>query len=501
MSSEAQALLPLNDDLPLLVLRRSGKTIAVTSDDPAAGRVLPFSPRACEEVRLRGAAALQGAREGGLLDAAAHEWPVRTKVRVSLDPVGARAHWLVVLPPRDGEATGGRGVTAVKSFRGDAEGVREVVAWMRSLRLEGACELCLASEPVLSEGTVTGEIGRLRIHQAEEEEEDVFVNERVFLGDSTLDIALALEDFLWAFFIDGVTSPTAVFWPSQLTYPVNIHYKVDELRIREHGALLLPMRPLLRSQQRLKNWSTTKNFFPAPATCVARTGESWERHLVPNIHTDVARGSALAGGELCFTSGMYDYYHYSVDGFKDEGWGCAYRSLQTVLSWFQYEGLMNQPMPNIRSIQKILSLKDPDKLNREGFVGSRDWIGSFEVMIVIQHYILGMECTIRRMESGSDLDTDPLLQQLLVNHFRQKRACPIMIGGSSYAHTIVGVDINLATMEARYLIVDPHYSSGKTEMRTAIKKGYVGWKEAGKFFEAKSWYNLCIPQLASYDPR
>ena len=31
--------------------------------------------------------------------------------------------------------------------------------------------------------------------------------------------------------------------------------------------------------------------------------------------------------------GDYDYYHYEVDGFKDCGWGCGYRTLQTLLSW------------------------------------------------------------------------------------------------------------------------------------------------------------------------
>lgn len=31
--------------------------------------------------------------------------------------------------------------------------------------------------------------------------------------------------------------------------------------------------------------------------------------------------------------GRYAYYHYNQDGVRDEGWGCAYRSLQTIASW------------------------------------------------------------------------------------------------------------------------------------------------------------------------
>ena len=31
--------------------------------------------------------------------------------------------------------------------------------------------------------------------------------------------------------------------------------------------------------------------------------------------------------------GKYTYYHYECDGFNDSGWGCGYRTLQTIISW------------------------------------------------------------------------------------------------------------------------------------------------------------------------
>ena len=37
--------------------------------------------------------------------------------------------------------------------------------------------------------------------------------------------------------------------------------------------------------------------------------------------------------------GEYVYYHYLQDSFNDKGWGCAYRSLMTILSFFKYLGL------------------------------------------------------------------------------------------------------------------------------------------------------------------
>ena len=33
--------------------------------------------------------------------------------------------------------------------------------------------------------------------------------------------------------------------------------------------------------------------------------------------------------------GKCEYYHYGVDGFNDSGWGCGYRTCQSILSWYR----------------------------------------------------------------------------------------------------------------------------------------------------------------------
>jgi hypothetical protein len=42
-------------------------------------------------------------------------------------------------------------------------------------------------------------------------------------------------------------------------------------------------------------------------------------------------------GEVSVVQGIYSYHHYTQDRIDDSGWGCAYRSLQTIISWFKYE--------------------------------------------------------------------------------------------------------------------------------------------------------------------
>ncbi|CAJ1992766.1 UFMP / Peptidase family C78 / ubiquitin modifier-specific peptidase 1 [Leishmania donovani] len=334
------------------------------------------------------------------------------------------------------------------------------------------------------------------------------VTTRVLLGDSASEIVASIRQLFHQFLGTEAESLTGteVCWPASMLFPVNVHTRDDARRRAEHAALRLPYQGLLHHEDAIQAWSTWDDLrrqHEAKDASVFRTGAAWERHLATSPHRDLAPASApsIPGAETLLVSGAYDYYHYRVDGFRDDGWGCAYRSLQTVLSWFQHAGLLRAAIPSIRRIQEILYQVDPDKASKRAFVGSRDWIGSFEIMLVLQQYFPGLECTIKRLERGQDLDTDSSVQLLLIEHFRSPLAAPVMIGGSSYAHTILGVHMNVHTMEAQYLILDPHYSAYPTQIKTAVRKGYVGWKEASKFFEAGCWYNLCIPRVDLFDPR
>ena len=53
-----------------------------------------------------------------------------------------------------------------------------------------------------------------------------------------------------------------------------------------------------------------------------------------------------------YTKGIYEYYHYGDQSFNDHGWGCAYRSLQTLLSWFNLQNHCHIPaMLSLTQIQ------------------------------------------------------------------------------------------------------------------------------------------------------
>lgn len=74
--------------------------------------------------------------------------------------------------------------------------------------------------------------------------------------------------------------------------------------------------------------------------------------------------------------------------FSFQGWGCAYRTLQSICSWItsnenyrhqlaEGNNVKEASVPTLREIQQIL-VNILDK--PQSFLNSREWIGALEVM-------------------------------------------------------------------------------------------------------------------------
>lgn len=57
--------------------------------------------------------------------------------------------------------------------------------------------------------------------------------------------------------------------------------------------------------------------------------------------------------QVYLVQGVYSYHHYMQDRMDDSGWGCAYRSLQTICSWFKHQGYVDRPIPTHKEIQQV----------------------------------------------------------------------------------------------------------------------------------------------------
>lgn len=210
--------------------------------------------------------------------------------------------------------------------------------------------------------------------------------------------------------------------------------------------------------------------------------DATNNYLLVNPH--VGLKSTVAGGKQSLVQGKYTYHHYMQDKFNDDGWGCAYRSLQTLCSWFRLQGYSEHEIPSHEEIQKYL-VKVGDK--PKSFINSRQWIGSTEVSMCLNGF-MNIDSKILHVSSGAELASKG---SELAYHF-ESQGTPIMIGGGVLAHTILGVDFNSNTGELKFLILDPHYT-GSDDLQVVQHKGWCGWKGTN-FWDKAAYYNLCMPQ-------
>ncbi|KAH7646425.1 ufm1-specific protease 2-like protein [Dermatophagoides farinae] len=214
-------------------------------------------------------------------------------------------------------------------------------------------------------------------------------------------------------------------------------------------------------------------------------GRDFSGKKLMNVH--VGLQSSIKNGQCYIVKGKYSYHHYNQDHMDDSGWGCAYRSLQTIISWFQIQGYIDiETVPTHKEIQQAL-IDVGDK--PPNFLGSSKWIGSQEVCYVLSH-LYDIQSKIIFINSATEL-LDKARD--LIKHF-STNGTPIMIGGGVLAHTIIGVDFNEATGDVKYLVLDPHYI-GDENLNNIHKKGGCAWKPV-TFWDKNSFYNLCLPQVS-----
>ncbi|KAI4343667.1 hypothetical protein L6164_010988 [Bauhinia variegata] len=280
------------------------------------------------------------------------------------------------------------------------------------------------------------------------------------------------------------------FSPAGVLHPITVFYELSfgetemkqvEVRRSLHSRLGLPHdRPLLRIANALDLSRLKSN-----ASASLQKGSA----VLRDVHIGIP-SSGVTGGIISLVQGSYEYFHYLQDGYNDSGWGCAYRSLQTIVSWFRLQNYTSIEVPSHREIQQSLvevGDKDPS------FIGSREWIGAIELSFVLDK-LLGVTCKVINVRSGAEL---PEKCRELALHF-ENQGTPVMIGGGVLAYTLLGVDYNEASGDCAFLILDPHYT-GTDDLKKIVNGGWCGWKKAvdnkGKnFFLHDKFYNLLLPQ-------
>ncbi|CAI5473383.1 unnamed protein product [Closterium sp. Yama58-4] len=297
---------------------------------------------------------------------------------------------------------------------------------------------------------------------------------------SAVSFQLGLKFGAYHLLLPSFPHPLTVIYP--LTYGEGQQSLVD-MRLTLHHRLGLPLdRPMLRIASSLS--------FSAPTAAPDANQASSKGLRLWDVHVGLPRLPHSAGSKQYLVQGSYEYYHYMQDRIDDSGWGCAYRSLQTIVSWFRIQQYTSVPVPTHRRIQEAL-VEIGDK--EAAFVGSSQWIGAIELSFILD-LLLGVTCKVLTVSSGADM---PSKGRQLAHHF-STQGTPVMIGGGVLAYTLLGVDYDEATGECAFLILDPHYTGGE-DLKAIRSGGWVAWRKAktdggADFFVRDAFYNLLLPQ-------
>ncbi|GBP55420.1 Ufm1-specific protease 2 [Eumeta japonica] len=159
------------------------------------------------------------------------------------------------------------------------------------------------------------------------------------------------------------------------------------------------------------------------------------------------------------------------EGIQSKGWGCGYRTLQSICSWLNYNGSTPtlKQIPTIRDIQQLLvDMEDKPK----SFLNSREWIGSVEVCLVIDK-LYDVPCKIFHVNKGRDLQK---IVTVLQNHF-EKNGSPVMMGGDVDCSSkgVMGLHIG-DNVEYLLIMLHPIWNWGKCDGSRIEIKSRMGNK-------------------------
>lgn len=207
----------------------------------------------------------------------------------------------------------------------------------------------------------------------------------------------------------------------------------------------------------------------------------------------------MSGLDVYAVSGEYSYYHYRIDGLDDRGWGCGYRTCQTLCSWIYFcqrntrGASYTKPkkihglLPSIPELQQIL-VDVGDK--PASFINSKEWIGSFEISICLD-VIYDVPCRLIHILPG----TFGTHVKALCQHF-ERYGGPIMMGGDcdNSSKGIVGVAVHRENKSVHLIILDPHCDTYVTDAKELWESKRVTLLPIEQL-DQQSFYNLCVPTL------
>ncbi|XP_076021358.1 ufm1-specific protease 1 [Genypterus blacodes] len=223
---------------------------------------------------------------------------------------------------------------------------------------------------------------------------------------------------------------------------------------------------------------------------IVTTNANWTKTLAKSVH--VGLPSPMSHPLKCsLLNGEYLYYHYGCDGQDDRGWGCGYRTIQTMASWLCHNwsppNIRCRPPPSLPEIQQAL-VSMGDKPG--SFSGSKGWIGTFEASLVLD-FFYNVACKVVHVRGGG-AELEQVAVQELHRHF-ELQGSPVMMGGDRDNSSKGILGVCTGEQGSHLLVLDPHYYGDPVEEAELQMRGWVVWQRVSDL-DQSSFYNLCLPQ-------
>jgi len=201
--------------------------------------------------------------------------------------------------------------------------------------------------------------------------------------------------------------------------------------------------------------------------------------------------------------GLVDYAHYRQENYEDQGWGCAYRTLQTIVAWYWNHGFISSASDRSK-FQRFLTIDEVQQelillgeTTREQ-LDRNPWISAVEASLVL------------RSKFRIDSRIIPIFSQAqcvanlrkLVRHFREIGS-PVLLAGNLRAMGILGVCMNKDSGEGYLLLLDPHYR-GRDDLDEILNKDFdlragkrlprwCSWRSVTEAIQPDTSYSILLP--------
>ncbi|XP_078071417.1 ufm1-specific protease 2-like [Mustelus asterias] len=190
--------------------------------------------------------------------------------------------------------------------------------------------------------------------------------------------------------------------------------------------------------------------------------------------------------KLYLLHGSYAFYHCMQNHENDSDWGALYHCLQVVISWFNYQGYIDRPVPTIAEIQQILKNQQFDKAMAVG-----EWLNVEHMKAALRNFRISNTITDIRSKAEEPRD--------LVSHFRH-HATPILIWNKVIfskpkAYILLGMAENQKTDTRKVLTLSTMYT-GADDPAKIIEEAAVSWK-GKEFWDEMELFSLMMPQRPS----